>query len=579
MSSPLAEKPPAHCGYFGTHPTCFGALHRPAAPTNQGAIIVNDFGNRGMCAYWTFRHLAELLAGAGNTVLRFDLPGTGDSPALSDNRVEVWQMSVREAIEHLRAHDGIEQLTLIGFGIGALLAFNEAQRQTMVKSVVLIQPFVSGERYLTTLEPDSRRGLELASGRTFSKHFLAAAEEQSLRALAATFQPRVPQLDTNIVSFNGDSREFEQQMDRAGAPYRVHPSPDGSRWMQEPGNVIPDFFSGIADRLQRQGPVPHAVKEVPLRARHAAPRVGYEEESVTCATNYGNFLHGVVTTPAATPWPRALVIFFGTAAQRRTGTHDNNTYWARSLAERGIATLRFDASGFGDSSPRPGCRDNEMLVERNFTDAAPLLTEMRRRSFAEFGSLGLSSGGYNALKFAMNNDGFVGVFGINIPRFVIRQSFDQAMRSQIKRTNAYWTGLRHRETWSRLFRGKVHARLIAAELSRRLKARTRTQLGLLLGRLRGKAQVDLGQAHQEMVAFLGRPRTAVHLAYALKDNVMEEFEHEFGPGGVVLRDWRNFQMTVLPELDHSVSSPADAAQVAALAGAFFARVFSGSKAQ
>ena len=66
--------------------------------------------------------------------------------------------------------------------------------------------------------------------------------------------------------------------------------------------------------------------------------------SFECA---GDSLVGVVSVPA-TPAPRGVVIVVG-GPQYRAGSHRQFTLLARALAAQGIAALRFDVRGMGDS--------------------------------------------------------------------------------------------------------------------------------------------------------------------------------------------------------------------------------------
>ena len=62
--------------------TLLGHLHDPAgahAGSVRGVVIVPPFGWEDVCSYRPVRELAEMLAAAGMAVLRYDLPGTGDS--------------------------------------------------------------------------------------------------------------------------------------------------------------------------------------------------------------------------------------------------------------------------------------------------------------------------------------------------------------------------------------------------------------------------------------------------------------------------------------------------------------------
>jgi exosortase A-associated hydrolase 1 len=66
--------------------------------------------------------------------------------------------------------------------------------------------------------------------------------------------------------------------------------------------------------------------------------------SFDCA---GDRLVGVASVPA-TPAPRGVVIVVG-GPQYRAGSHRQFTLLARALAQKGIAVLRFDVRGMGDS--------------------------------------------------------------------------------------------------------------------------------------------------------------------------------------------------------------------------------------
>jgi exosortase A-associated hydrolase 1 len=72
--------------------------------------------------------------------------------------------------------------------------------------------------------------------------------------------------------------------------------------------------------------------------------------SFDCA---GDNLVGVASVPAA-PSARGVVIVVG-GPQYRAGSHRQFTLLARALADQGIAALRFDVRGMGDSegTPRP----------------------------------------------------------------------------------------------------------------------------------------------------------------------------------------------------------------------------------
>jgi pimeloyl-ACP methyl ester carboxylesterase len=101
-----------------------GWLHRP--PLNNGGssrrvVIVPGFGYEELTSGWGLRNLAEELADAGHTVLRYDHPGTGDSSG-DDPTVASWLQGVHHAVSALNFPD----VTLIGVRLGATLALAAA---------------------------------------------------------------------------------------------------------------------------------------------------------------------------------------------------------------------------------------------------------------------------------------------------------------------------------------------------------------------------------------------------------------------------------------------------------------------
>ena len=104
-----------------------------------GVVIVPPFGWEDVCSYRPLRFLARSLAGHGIPVLRFDLPGTGDSSGslLCRGLVEAWVQSVGDAAAELRALAGVEQVALLGIRLGATLAAVAASRGANVQDLVL----------------------------------------------------------------------------------------------------------------------------------------------------------------------------------------------------------------------------------------------------------------------------------------------------------------------------------------------------------------------------------------------------------------------------------------------------------
>src|SRR6185437_7034456 len=97
----------AASGWFGPpERPLFGWVHTPASGTARaGVILCPSFGLEAGFSHSTLRQFAEQLAGAGFVAMHFDYDGSGDSAGAIDDpdRLTAWQLSVREAVDHLHA--------------------------------------------------------------------------------------------------------------------------------------------------------------------------------------------------------------------------------------------------------------------------------------------------------------------------------------------------------------------------------------------------------------------------------------------------------------------------------------------
>jgi len=195
----------------------------------------------------------------------------------------------------------------------------------------------------------------------------------------------------------------------------------------------------------------------------------------------GQELLGIVSTPAApaTPPQRGVLIIVG-GPQYRVGSHRMFVHLARHLAENGLAAMRFDARGMGDSSgPRQYFEDFDADI-RAALDA--LFREVPTlRSVAIWG---LCGGATAALLYVQGTrDARVGALALVNPW--VRTDVTQAV-TQVK--HYYLQRLLQGEFWRKLARGGV-ALTSLSELWRALRLTARAALAM---RGTGRPQVKEG---------------------------------------------------------------------------------------
>jgi alpha-beta hydrolase superfamily lysophospholipase len=383
----------------------FGWLHTPEdQPVSGGVVFCPPLGIEAICAYFSYRVLAERLAERGIAVLRFDYDGTGDSVGDEDDpaRVEAWLGSVRYALDYLAA-SGVPRMGLLGMRMGALLAANEAVGRDDLDSLVLWDPCLTGQSFLREQQAlrmlsiggeDGEAGAVDAPGLRFHAETVSslaqlelpdASGELATRTLVLTHpeRPRSKRLARRLEGTAVEWTEATGQGALLDPPVQAPPYETIGRvadWLVDslagPGRLVarPESRSAavgqstdgeaVVERPVMLGPLPlfGIVTEVPGRA--AGPTIVFVDE--------GNTPH---------------------IGQSRMWVE-----LARTWAAQGLRVLRFDLSGNGDSGARPGHASHVAWAMEAFDD----LREVRRAISPDDPDdvvlVGLCSGAYQAIE-------------------------------------------------------------------------------------------------------------------------------------------------------------------------------------
>jgi pimeloyl-ACP methyl ester carboxylesterase len=114
----------------------------------------------------------------------------------------------------------------------------------------------------------------------------------------------------------------------------------------------------------------------------------------------GNGLIGTVCLPVGTP--RAAVVLFNAGVIHRIGPHRLNVRLARRLAAEGIASIRFDLAGLGDSARPAGDKSFE---EQAVADVRAAMDALGARcGLTTFTLFGFCSGAYHSYAAAQADD-------------------------------------------------------------------------------------------------------------------------------------------------------------------------------
>ncbi|MCW2989421.1 MAG: hypothetical protein JWM73_15, partial [Solirubrobacterales bacterium] len=362
--------------------SCVALLDEPAlAVAGAPAVLLPPpFGWEELCTYRSRYEWARDLAARGHTVLRLDLPGTGDSaggphePALFD----AWIAAV-VAGARLLAERGATRVAAVGLGLGGLLAVRALAEGAPIDDLVLwavpargravareLRAFARLEQsevaaYDGTLPETHDDGRAVVAGFLLMPETLAAIEAVDLATLELGDRAggRALLLDRDGV---GPDERLAECLTAAGMAVE---SGSGAGWgamIDMPHMAVtPHDVIARADDWLGGAPASAAARSLPapVQAEEAVVAPGVVERVVLLPSASGEVV-GVAASPEdAEPAP-FVAVFLNAGAIRRIGPGRMWVAAARRWAQRGVASVRVDLIGIGDAAGDRDPRDPEL---------------------------------------------------------------------------------------------------------------------------------------------------------------------------------------------------------------------------
>lgn len=567
---------------------CFGWLH--PAGGRRGVVLCAPYGGEALATHRAWRCFANALAAAGVPVLRFDYPGSGNSVGEESDpdRLEAWLGGIRAAAAHLRAVAGVEEVALVGLRLGALLAA-AAAREAGADALVLLAPFPSGRAFLQELRavallaerPADAPPAVGPEGIDSAGFRLTAETAEALRGLDLTRMTDAPARRVLILDRpEGRAAVLAERFRALGADVEEAPFPDLARLMSsvQHGALDCSAFARAADWLTgdrltgNRGPTATARTAESSDFRLRLP--GAVERPLRFGPGSGLF--GILCEPAAATVERPAVLLLNSGATPHTGTGRMSVRLARRLAARGIASLRLDLGGLGDSASKPGRRDGLIYCRDMVEDAQAGLDALAAAGHGTAVAVGLCAGAAVALHVALADPRVVGLALVNPGRFVLGDGVTQeeAIGSAVKPAAAYLPRLTEPAVWRAILRQDRKASRVARSLSERAARRLRIGAGRLRAGLTGR-----GYARDDVLhAFLALSDRGVRtlMVHSAGDVTLGELEAQAGTDGGRLRRMGGLWMERLPGADHSLMERAARERFADLLDELLERIGTGA---
>jgi alpha/beta superfamily hydrolase len=399
-----------------------GWVTRPADGVGRsGVVIAPPLGYEYLSTHRSLRTLAERLAGAGHTVLRFDYDGTGDSAGdqWDAGRVAAWRASIGAAVAHLR-EAGLDQVALVGVRLGATLCLLEGAA-IRADRIVAWLPVVSGRRYsrelrlLATQVPEELDPLDPVGTMTFAGNVFSAQTFDDLRGLDLTALSDPPADAVLVVDDPaGTAEPVATSLDALGVDV-THVRLDGS---QESVFTAPEFalvptailvaiseWIGLAPPPDPiPGPRDDTGRSVPM-----AWREGSVAETALRLNGLGHI--GVLTEPGSGDAAPTTLVLLNPGSETHVGPGRAWVELARDLALDGRRTVRVDFRGWGESPDdgrAPGRPYDEVCEE----DTGAIVAGLRDAGFGRVAICGLCAAAWIVLRAASESSAS-GVIALN----------------------------------------------------------------------------------------------------------------------------------------------------------------------
>ncbi len=505
-------------------------------------------------------------------VLQFDYPGCADAAGdhTAPGQVPSWIESIGVAIDELERLSGVSDVVVVGFRLGALLAPEAISERDDVAALALLAPPPSGKAYVRELTGLARMidgalppfadsdeqpfdGIEAAGFRmtTETVEALRALEWQGtvrrLHGLDALLMP---------ASVTSGITEIADSLGAAGSQATVAPFDGYNLLMCSPtANEIPwntldravDWIAGHAH--------PAAAAELMPATAGPLEGEGYREWPVVIGPSPE--MCGVLCTPAQGKAGGEVTLILNAGAVPHIGWARGAVDMARALARDGVASLRLDLPGLGQSEDAPGKR-LFLYDSRTPDDVTRAIDWLQEAGFTSVCAAGICAGAYQAFHTARHDTRIDRLVMVNPLCFSWNSSYALDMGVSKAVENA------------RALRGKGPASAQAGEgtpgtekranalrgfVAKRGKRIARRTLELAKSALSGLSPARLfarGPVERWMSDITGRG-AKVLVVSCDGDLSIEEIARHFGPDGERLRRMDGVTMERLPAADHTLT--------------------------
>ena len=554
---------------YGTPVTfdTFGGFYHAGRIDRRGrkaVLLLAPIGYEELCTRATWRALAEAIAEAGHACLRFDYPGTADAvdPAGDPEGISDWLVAGRRCMAFLREYNPGSELVLLGQGFGASLAAQLAAEASDVVAMVLMAPVVKGRAYLRELQAWSRMLTERIgigpdplhdNGYCVAGLPLASSRAAAIQAVDLTRAERPPAARVLLVERTQISRDSSigHGWKTLGAEVSFIDYAGYEAILQNPSLAEPQLSTLRCIVTWIDDLASDEMAGVGLSAKSppaAQPIAGPHYQELPFRFGPDARLFGVLCQPLGGR-SSAIAVLANSGRDYHIGWGRAAVEQARALAARGVASLRFDGGGIGDSPASAGAPAEVLYSEEQLADLRHAIDAAAQLDAGPIAVAGRCSGAYGAFQVAVQDERIRTVVTINIMRFVWdpRETVAEALQSAHRTIGGSVATLFSKRSLKRLLSGNLRIRAALAFVAKRL-ARTMAS-GPRQTAAGGTGPSLYSEGHRRFRILEDRG-VRLAMVFSEGDHALDEFRIYMGKRGARLRRYPTASVSIIPNADH-----------------------------
>jgi hypothetical protein len=270
-------------------------------------------------------------------------------------------------------------------------------------------------------------------------------------------------------------------------------------------------------------------------------------------------LFGVLCQPLGRR-PSAIAILANSGRDYHIGWGRAAVEQARALAERGIASFRFDAGGIGDSPASASAPAEVLYSDEQLADLRHAIDYVEKLDVGPIALVGRCSGAYAVFQIAVQDVRVRNVAVINIMRFVWdpKETVEEALQSAHRTMGGSVAMLFSKQSLRRLLSGNLRIKAPIIFFAKRLIRAISSRISQVPG---DRPVQNLYREGHRRFQILENRGTRLAMLFSEGDHALGEFRNYMGRKGARLRRYPKASISIIPHADHNFTHSAARARL------------------